>query len=78
MSYGGPPQNQYGGGGAGYYDQQGQGHYPLQQGHSPQPQQGYYPPEVSLDTKHMTYRYTEPSGTSLKLSFSYSYRGIRN
>lgn len=66
MSYGGPPQNQYGGG-AGYYDQQGQGHYPPQQGHSPQPQQGYYPPEVSLYTKHMTFRCTEPSRTALKL-----------
>jgi hypothetical protein len=40
--YGGPPQNQQGG----YYDQQGQNHYP--QGHSPQPQQGYYPPEVRI------------------------------
>lgn len=69
MSYGGPPQNQYGGG-AGYYDQQGQGQYPPQQGYPPQQQQGYYPPEVSLYAKHMTYCCTERSRTRLKLSLS--------
>jgi hypothetical protein len=67
MSYGGPPQNQYGG--AGYYDQQGQ-QYPPQQGYPPQQQQGYYPPEVSLYTKHITHRCTEQSRTRLKLSLS--------
>lgn len=74
MSYGGPPQNQYGG--AGYYDQQGQ-QYPPQQGYPPQQQQGYYPPEVSLYTKHITYPCTEQSRTRPKTLtlLSYSYRG---